>query len=94
MQSNPSKTKNYHPRFLQPEMTVNSKRLASISQNRNVSSDVRNDVNNTICDLLVALTTEYYTEGSLDEKSVTRIGSCQGGECLDSLAMNFIPASA
>ena len=24
--------------------------------------------------------TEYYTEGSLDQKSVTRIGSCQGGE--------------
>ena len=38
--------------------------------------------------------TEYYTEGSLDEKSVTRIGSCQGGECLDALAKNFIPASA
>ena len=40
------------------------------------------------------LGTEYYTEGSLDEKSVTRIGSCQGGECLDALAGNFIPASA
>ena len=38
--------------------------------------------------------TEYYTEGSLDEKSVTRIGSCQGGECLDALAKNFILASA
>ena len=38
--------------------------------------------------------TEYYTEGSLDEKSVTRIGSCQEGECLDALAKNFIPASA
>ena len=25
-----------------------------------------------------ACSTEYYTEGSLDEKSVTRIGSCQG----------------
>ena len=38
--------------------------------------------------------TEYYTEGSLDKKSVTQIGSCQGGECLDALAKNFIPASA
>ena len=38
-------------------------------------------------------TTDYYTEGSLDEKSVTRIGSCQGGECLDALAKNFIPSS-
>ena len=38
--------------------------------------------------------TGYYTEGSLDEKSVTRIGSCQGGECLDALAKNFIPARA
>ena len=41
-----------------------------------------------------SLITEYYTEGSLDEKSVTRIGSCQGGECLDALVKNFIPASA
>ena len=38
--------------------------------------------------------TEYYTEGSLDEKSVTWIGSCHGGEFLDALAGNFIPASA
>ena len=38
--------------------------------------------------------TEYYTEGSLEEKSLTRIGSCQGGECLDALAKNFISASA
>ena len=52
VQSNPSKTKNYHPRFLQPQMTVNSKRLASFSQNRSVSSDVRNDVSNTICDIV------------------------------------------
>ena len=38
--------------------------------------------------------TKYYTEGSLDEKSVTRIGSCQGGECINALAKNCIPASA
>ena len=44
--------------------------------------------------MLNNIVTEYYTEGSLDEKSVTRIGSCQGGECLDALAKNFIPASA
>ena len=38
--------------------------------------------------------TEYHIEGSLDEKSITRIGSCQGGECLEALAKNFIPESA
>ena len=43
---------------------------------------------------MVHRVTEYYTEGSLDEKSVTRMRSCQGGECLDALAGNFIPASA
>ena len=48
---------------------------------------------NWISDCVRAQTTEYYTEGSLDEKSVTRFGSCQGGECLDALAKNFIPAS-
>ena len=37
---------------------------------------------------LISITTEYYTEGSLDEKSVTRIGSCQGGECFEVLAKN------
>ena len=46
------------------------------------------------CPVALTVATEYYTEGSLDEKSVTRIGSCHGGECLNALAKNFIPASA
>ena len=47
-----------------------------------------------VAQLITPDTTEYYTEGSLDEKSITRIGSCQGGECLDALAKDFIPVSA